>query len=58
MEGIQKALETAYNFKGNIVKRGSFLKSWCTCAPVFNSVKLQSIFFFLVNAFDCLAYLN
>lgn len=58
MEGIQKWLETAYNFKGSSVKRGSLLKSWCTYAPVFAPVRLQSIFFILANVFDYLAYLN
>lgn len=58
MEGIQKWLETAYNFEGNSVRRGSLLTSWCTYAPVFASVRLQSISFFLANIFDYLAYLN
>lgn len=53
-----EVVETAYNFKGNSVNRANFSKSWCTCAPVFASVRLQSIFFFLANGFDYLPYLN
>lgn len=57
MEGYHRWLETAHNFKGYNVNRGSFLKSWCTMLLCL-LLRLQSIFFFLANIFDYLAYLN
>jgi len=58
MEENHRWLEAAHNFKGHSVNRRSFFAKLEYHAPVFASVRLQSIFFFLANIFDYLAYLN